>query len=93
MYDDILKRMRGCVRSRRYVMTLHADEEMDDDGLGIFDVESAILSGEIVERQKDRDTGEAKYLVHGHTLSGEEAFVVAKLGPTEKMVIITVYLA
>ena len=26
-------------------MTLHAEEEMDDDGLSIFDVESVILTG------------------------------------------------
>ena len=36
--------MRDKIRSRQYVMTLHADEEMDEDGLSIFDVESAILN-------------------------------------------------
>ena len=41
-------------------MTLHAEEEMDDDGLTIFDVECAILTGEIVQRQKDHGTGEWK---------------------------------
>ena len=38
-------------------MTTHADEEADADGFDIFDIESAILAGEIVERQKDRDAG------------------------------------
>jgi hypothetical protein len=38
-------------------MTLHAEEEMDDD-LSIFDNERCILTGEMVERQKDRDTQE-----------------------------------
>ena len=33
MFDRILKRMREKIRTRRYVMTLHAEEEMDDDGL------------------------------------------------------------
>ena len=37
-------------------MTLHAEEEMDDDGLSIFDVERALLTGEIIERQKDYQT-------------------------------------
>gem|GEM_PF-1184116 len=27
MFDRILKRMRDRIRSRRYVMTLHAEEE------------------------------------------------------------------
>jgi hypothetical protein len=32
--------MREKIRRRQYVMTLHAEEEMDDDSLTIFDVES-----------------------------------------------------
>lgn len=84
--------MREKIRLRQYVMTIHADEEMDDDGLSIFDVENAILTGEIVERQKDREAGEAKYLVRGQTL-GDLVFmiVVTKFGLTQKLVIITVY--
>jgi len=45
MYDAELKRMRELIHTRRYVMTLHAEEEMDADGLSIFDVESVILTG------------------------------------------------
>jgi len=41
-------------------MTIHAEEEMDEDGLSIFDVERAILTGDIIERQKDRETEEWK---------------------------------
>jgi len=50
--------MRDKVRNCQYVMTLHAEEEMSDDELTIFDVERGILTGEIVERQKDAQTGE-----------------------------------
>ena len=46
--------MRELVRHGLYVMTTHADEEADADDLSVFDVESAILTGEIVERQKKR---------------------------------------
>ncbi len=80
MFDRTLKRMREKVRARQYVMTVHAEEEMEDDKLTIFDVEHGILTGKIVERQKDRDTGEWKYVIHG-----------AKLSPTGKLVILTVY--
>ena len=52
MDTHILNQMREKVRRRQYVMTWHADEEMDDDGLTIFDVESGILTGTIIERQK-----------------------------------------
>ena len=59
-------------------------------GLSVL-VERAILTGEITHRQRDADTGEWKYLVSGRTLSHEDVVVVAKLSPTDKLVIITVY--
>ena len=73
-------------------MTLHAEEEMDEDGLTIFDVESVLLTGEILEQQRDRQTKERKYLVRGQTVSGEmTAVVVGKFGRAGKLVIVTVY--
>jgi hypothetical protein len=92
MFDRILKQMREKVRTRQYVMTLHAEEEMDDDGLSVFDVERGILSGKIIERQKDRVTEEWKYLIEGQTIAGDSVVIAAKLGVTGKLVIITVYL-
>jgi len=91
VFDRILKRMREKVRTRQYVMTLHGEEEMDEDNLTIFDVESAILTGEIFERQKELATAEWKYLLKGQTVADEEVVVVAKLSLTGKLVIITVY--
>ena len=91
MYERILQKMRDKIRTRRYVMTIHTEEEMDEDNLSIFDVESIVLSGKIYERQKDTETTEWKYLITGETLAGEEATIVGKLSPTEKLVIITVY--
>lgn len=58
MYDRILRRMQDRIRTRQYVMAQHAEEEMDGDGLSIFDVERGILAGQIVERQTDRVTAE-----------------------------------
>jgi uncharacterized DUF497 family protein len=84
--------MRDKVRRRQYVMTLHSDEEMDNDGLSIFDVESAILTGTIIERQRDRKSRESKYLVRGETVDGAQIVVaVTKFGRTGKLVIITIY--
>ena len=85
--------MREKIRTRQYVMTLHAEEEMNDDGLTIFDVERAIVTGEIIERQEDQHTGEWKYLVAGETVEGRLMIVVvAKISVINKLVIITVYL-
>jgi hypothetical protein len=72
-------------------MTLHAEEEMDDDGLSIFDVERVILTGDIVERQRDHVTTEWKYLLEGQTIGGDQVVVVTRLSVTRKLVIITVY--
>lgn len=83
--------MRDKVRGRQYVMTLHAEEEMNDDELAIFDVERGILTGEIVERQKDIQTGEWKYLVKGQIVANDDIMVVGKISLTGKLVIITVY--
>lgn len=91
MFERMLERMREKVRSRQYVMTLHAEEEMNDDALTIYHVERAILTGEILERQKNKVTAEWKYRIRGETIEGDEVEVIAKLSPTGKLVIITVY--
>jgi hypothetical protein len=91
MYDRILRQMREKIRTRQYVMTLHAEEEMGNDDLSIFDVERGILLGRIIERQRDRVTAEWKYLVEGETVAGIPVVVVAKLSATGKLVVITVY--
>ena len=91
MYGRILKRIQEKIRTRQYVMTLHAEEEMDDDELSIFDIERCILTGEIIERQKDRDTEEMKYVIEGQSIAGDKVGKVTKLSITGKLIIITVY--
>jgi hypothetical protein len=72
-------------------MTLHAEEEMSEDGLTIYDIEQGILTGEILERQRDRVTAESKYRIRGTTVDGGAVEIIAKLSSTGKVVIITVY--
>ncbi len=92
MFERILKQIREKIRTRQYVLSIHSEEEMDDDNLNIFDVERCILTGEIIERQKDQKTSEWKYLVRGQDTWGEDIIVVCKLSPTGKLVIITIFL-
>ncbi len=84
--------MRDKVRTRDYIMRLHADEEREADGLSVLDVENCFLTGEITGRQRDKNTKEVKYRIAGTTMSGRAMEVIAKIGPTGKLVIITVYL-
>ena len=90
-FENVLLRMRRLIRDRSYVLTIHADEEMDADGLTISDVEAVFLRGQIVERQRDRMSGERKYRLRGTTGDGGMAEVIARIGPTGKVVVITVY--
>jgi hypothetical protein len=56
------------------------------------DIESAILTGEIVERQKDHDSAESKYVIAGETIDDRSITVVAKFGASgRKLYILTVY--
>ena len=64
---------------------------MNDDGLSIFDIENCIFTGEIIERQKDKDTEEWKY-IEGYTMAGGKAAIITKLGFTGKLIIITVFI-
>jgi hypothetical protein len=91
MFERILRSMRERIRTRRYVMTVHAEEEMNDDGLTVYDIERSILTGDILERQRDGITAECKYRVRGKTVDGREVEVITKLSPTGKLVIITAY--
>ena len=83
--------MREKVRRREYVVTEHARKEMIDDSFTVYDIERGILTGEILERQKDQLSSESKYRIRGKIISGDEIELIVKLSPTNKLVIITVY--
>ena len=91
MLNQILQEIQEKVQNQEYVLTLHAEDEMDQDNLTSFDVENALLTGKIVGRQRDLQSGEWKYVVEGQTHGSEIAVVVIKLTFSRKLVIITVY--
>ncbi|OGA18979.1 MAG: hypothetical protein A3H32_20930 [Betaproteobacteria bacterium RIFCSPLOWO2_02_FULL_63_19] len=69
-----------------------AEQHVEDDNLTILDLENIILTGRIVERQKDRQRHETKIVIRGRTLDGREAEAVVKVGPSGALYVITVYL-
>ena len=75
MYERILQRFWDRIRRRQYVVTVHAEEEMDEDGISVLDLESAVLTGEILERQRDRVTRGWKYVVEGTGIDGTSVCV------------------
>ena len=92
MAQASVTQLRHLIRTLSYVVSTHAADELEDDNLTIFDLENIVLTGQIVERQRDRATRETKYVVHDATLEGAAAEVVVKVGHGGKLFVITVYL-
>lgn len=87
-----IAQLRHLIRTLSYVVSTHAADVLDDDNLGILDLENVVLTGSIVERQRDRATRETKYVIRGASLEGISGEVVAKIGRSGQLVIITIYL-
>ncbi len=51
MTSRLLQRIRDAITQGEYDVTIHAVEEMAEDGLDILDVESAVLNGESQKRK------------------------------------------
>jgi hypothetical protein len=88
----IMDRLRDKIRAGEYVVPFHAANELDDDEISIFDVENIILTGEVVETQRDASSRERKYVVRGETRDGEAACAVVKDRAHRQLVIITTWI-
>jgi len=91
MSARVLQRIQTAVVNGEYDVTIHAVEEMAEDGLDILDVESAIASGQLTKTETDDPRG-ARYTIVGtgtdeHTRVG----VAGRLKETGIFLIITVY--
>ena len=65
---------------------------MEEDAFDIFDVENALLTGSIVGRQTDRQSRARKYLIGGRCADdARDLVVVVRFGPTDLLVVLTVY--
>ena len=91
MFEGELRRFQTLIRERKYILTIHALEEMGEDDILDEDIENVVLRGQIVERQVDRATRERKYVITGKNVAGEPVGVVLKMGSTGKVIVITVY--
>ncbi|MBV5297559.1 MAG: DUF4258 domain-containing protein [Rhodoferax sp.] len=92
MAQTTISHFRYLIRTLNYVVSTHAAEELEDDDLTILDLENIVLTGQIIERQRDTQTREVKCVVTGIALDGTVAEAVVKLGFTGKLVVITIYL-
>jgi len=86
-----LERIRALVRLGRYEITDHAWEEMADDDMLLVDVETAILSGEIVREDKGDPRGTIYVLQGVGTDRQTEIGVVARYNERRNLLVITAY--
>ena len=82
--------LRHLIRTLNYIVSTHAADELEDDKLSILDLENIILTGQILERQRDRSSHETRYVIHGATLEGDAGEVVVKVGHNGRLIVITV---
>lgn len=72
-------------------MTHHAVEKIAEDKLGFFDIETAVLNGQIVKVEKDDPRG-TKYVINGTGIDQTTPIgVVGRFKETGVFLIITVY--
>ena len=91
MAKGIVDKIREAVRTGNYDMTHHANAEMAEDNLAIYDIEYAILNGKIVKREKDDPRG-TKYTIFGKGMNHETSMgIVGRFKETGVFLIITVY--
>jgi aspartate 1-decarboxylase len=91
MPSPILERIQQLVREWRYEVTDHAWDEMAEDNLLLADVETAILTGEIVREDKGDPRGTV-YVIHGVGTDRQTAVGAAvRFNQRENTVIITAY--
>ena len=82
--------IQRCVRDNNYLYSRHGDRERQNDGLSLLDVETALLTGRILENYKDTGRGEG-CLVVGFTDEGTPVHVVCgRMG--KRLVVVTVYI-
>lgn len=92
MYEDILRQMRESIDRRDHILTEHVQEQLDERHLTFYDIERAVKTGRIVERQWDVDWHEYKYVIRGRAYNVSNVEVAAKLTRTRRrIVVLTIY--
>ena len=91
MRTRIIDKIREAIRNGNYDLTHHALEEMAEDDLIIFDIENAILTGNIIKLQRNDPLG-TKYIIEGVGI--DKSIIIRTVGrfkETGTYLIITVY--
>ena len=89
MPSDI-ERIRQAIRTQRYRISAHANDEMSDDALEAQDIEAIIFTGTITRRFIHDPRG-TRYEVTGISTDDRRASVVCRFLTSGVLLIITAY--
>jgi hypothetical protein len=87
MYPRILRQIQTLVKQGDYVLSVHVENELEDDDFTDQDLEAAILNGVIVQRERDK-IGRPKYVIEGTALDGRGLTAVMQLFQTRQLIVI-----
>lgn len=91
MPRGMLRRMRAAITHGEYDLTAPALAEMAEDELDVWDLESAILTGQLLERRRNDPRG-TRYVVDAWSADqATRVGVVCRFTETGRLLIITVY--
>jgi hypothetical protein len=85
-----LQRIRQKIIDRSYYLSSHAEDEMLDEQLERFDVEHAILKGNI-DKKLTRDVRGTRYRIEGPARDGRMLQVVCRFREDSNLIIVTAY--
>lgn len=91
MPANVLERIQATIRSGSYDVTKHANDEMAEDHLSIYDVEHAVLTGSITKIEHDDVRGPRYTIIGGSADEVVRVGVVGRFKETGIFLIITVY--
>lgn len=86
----VIERIREKIRTRDYYLSLHAAEELAEDGFERTDMENAVLTG-FVQKRLTHDPRGTRYRIEGTAKDGRTMNVICRFSEIDALVVITVY--
>jgi len=90
-YEKILQQIQHCIKTSRWEITIHADEEAQEDEITISDIKHVIRTGKI-KKKYTHDPRATRYKLLGKLPAGRFLNLIFKFNSLNEPRIITVFL-